>query len=120
VVERFDRLAVEEPYDPLLKLARTLALNDLDQRRLLGNCLVDDGAKRALDLLALVVDAVQVELHPDAVIVPLRQRGCQAGDRAAAVEDGRAPGYLVLSSRAAPAAFLRIDSMPFIAAALVL
>ena len=93
MVERFDRLAVEEPYDPLLKLARTLALNDLDQRRLLGNCLVDDGAKRALDLLALVVDAVQVELHPDAVIVPLRQRGCQAGDRAAAVEDGGAPGF---------------------------
>src|SRR5581483_1861799 len=49
-----------------LELTRTLAGDDLDQRCLLGYRLVDHSAKRALDLVAAVVDLMKVELqlHP--------------------------------------------------------
>jgi hypothetical protein len=59
------------------------------------------------------------ERPPSRALNPCRP---QAGDRArsAAVEHGTGPGYLVLSSSAAPGAFLRIDSMPVSAAAPVL
>src|SRR5207302_8608071 len=66
VVERLDVLAVEEAQDVLLQLPRTLAGDDLDQRRLLGDSLVDDRLECLVDLAATVVDVVEFELqlHP--------------------------------------------------------
>jgi hypothetical protein len=46
VVERLDVLAAEEPKDSVVQLSRALARNDLDERCLLGDRLVDDRACR--------------------------------------------------------------------------
>src|SRR5215469_7789122 len=63
VVERLDFLLLEEPEHALLELARPLPGDDLDQRRLGADRLVDDAAQGAVDVLAAVVDVVQVELE---------------------------------------------------------
>jgi hypothetical protein len=44
-----------------LQLSRARARNDLDERRLLGDRLVDYRAQRTIDLLAAVVDVVQID-----------------------------------------------------------
>src|SRR3954453_19331967 len=66
VVERLHLLLLEEAQDSFLQLAGPLAGNDLDERRPLGHGLVDDRPQRPLDLPAVVVDVVKVELqlHP--------------------------------------------------------
>src|SRR5215469_16113390 len=63
VIESLDLLLVEEPEDVLLQLARALARDDLDQRGLRPHGLVDDSSQRAVDVLAAVVDVMQVELE---------------------------------------------------------
>src|SRR3984957_11502672 len=55
------RVLLEEAKHVLLELARPLARDDLDQRRLLRLGLVEDAVQRLLDLRAPVVDVVQVE-----------------------------------------------------------
>src|SRR5215469_13680693 len=57
----------------LLELARTLARDDLDHRRLDPDRLVDDVLQRLVDVPAVVVDVVQVELelHRPPLRVPL-------------------------------------------------
>ena len=51
----------------LLELARALAGDDLDYRRLLRGSLVEDPLQRPLDFGALIVDVVQVQLQLHAV-----------------------------------------------------
>src|SRR6478609_3259513 len=63
VVKALDVLAVQEAQNPLLELTRALPGDDLNQGRLLLDRLVDDGSQRSLDLIAPVVDVVQVELE---------------------------------------------------------
>ena len=55
------RVLLKEPEHVLLELARPLAWDDLDQRRLLRLGLIEDAVQRLLDLRAPVVDVVQVE-----------------------------------------------------------
>ena len=55
------RVLLQEPQHVLLELARPLAGNDLDQRRLLRLGVLEDALQRLLDLRAPVVDVVQVE-----------------------------------------------------------
>jgi len=62
VVELFDVSPVEKPQDPLFELARPLAWNDLDKRRLLRHRFIDDATQRPVDVMAPVADVVQVEL----------------------------------------------------------
>src|SRR5208282_1925531 len=68
VIERLDLLLLEEPEHVLFKLARALAGNDLDERRLLPDRLVHDVAQRPVDVLAAVVDVVQVEFELHRVV----------------------------------------------------
>src|SRR4029077_11307485 len=63
VVFRFDLFLLKEPQHVLLELSGSLARDDLDQRCLLGLRLVDDGPQRPVDVLAPVVDVVQVKLE---------------------------------------------------------
>src|SRR5436305_12865391 len=63
VVQRLDLLLVQEAQHPFLERARTLARNDLHQRHLLGDRLVDDAAQRPVDVVSTIVDVVQVELE---------------------------------------------------------
>jgi hypothetical protein len=63
VVKALDVLAVQEAQHPLLELTRALPRDDLNQGRLLLDRLVDDRSERSLDLIAPVVDVVQVELE---------------------------------------------------------
>src|SRR5689334_24666088 len=63
VVFRFDLFLLKEPQHVLLELSGSLARDDLDQRRLLGLRLGDDGSQRPVDVLAAVVDVVQVKLE---------------------------------------------------------
>src|SRR5690242_4333185 len=63
VVFRFDLFLLKEPQHVLLELSGSLARDDLDQRRLLGLRLRDDGPQRPVDVLAPVVDVVQVKLE---------------------------------------------------------
>ena len=55
------RVLLKEPQHVLLELARPLARDDLDQRRLLRLGVLEDLVQRLLDLRAPVVDVVQVE-----------------------------------------------------------
>ena len=55
------RVLLEEPKHVLLELARPLARDDLDQRRLLRLGLIEDAVQRLLNLRAPVEDVVQVE-----------------------------------------------------------
>ena len=66
-----DVLTVEKAKYPLSQLSRALSGDDLDARCLLGNGLVHDRAKRAVDFVTAVIDIVQVklELH-QAIVVP--------------------------------------------------
>src|SRR4051794_25769010 len=66
VVERLHLFLLEEAQDPFLQLAGPLPGNDLDERRPLRHGLVDDLPQRFVDLPAMVVDVVKVELqlHP--------------------------------------------------------
>src|SRR5215510_11561452 len=63
VIERLDLLLLQEPEDPLLELPRAFARDDLDDGRLLRHGLVDDRVQGPVDVLATVVDVVQVELQ---------------------------------------------------------
>src|SRR5487761_1512874 len=63
VVQRLDLLLVQEPQHPLLQLARALARDDLDERSLLLNRLVDDRPQGPVDVTPAVVDVVQVQLE---------------------------------------------------------
>src|SRR6516165_4318357 len=63
VIERFDLLLLQESEHPLLELARAFARDDLNDRRLLGDRLVDDRPQSPVDVLPTVVDVVQVELQ---------------------------------------------------------
>src|SRR5438045_1826036 len=63
VVFRFDLFLLKKPQHVLLELSGSLARDDLDQRRLLGLRLVDDRPQRPVDVLAPVVDFVQVKLE---------------------------------------------------------
>src|SRR5580692_2615282 len=63
VVLGLDVLALQEPQDVLLELARPFARDDLDQRRLLFRRLVENRLQRAVDVLAAVVNVVQVKLE---------------------------------------------------------
>src|SRR5215467_2685456 len=78
VVERLDLLLLEEPEHVLLELARALPRDDLHQRHLLADRLVDDAAQGAVDVLTAVVDVVQVELelHGPLSAITVRGRGC--------------------------------------------
>src|SRR6266581_789620 len=81
MVERLDLLLLQEPEHPLLELPRALAWDDLDQRRLLPHGLVDDVPQRAVDVLAPVVDVMQVELELH--LAGLRSAACPHGTRGA-------------------------------------
>src|SRR5215469_6541559 len=63
VVERLDFFLLEEPEHVLLERARAFPRDDLDEWRLGAHCLVDDAAQGTVDVLATVVDVVQVELE---------------------------------------------------------
>jgi len=77
-------------------LSEALPGNDLVDKCLLGNGLLDDRAKRPLDLLAAVVDVVQVERHLPAAIVRPRPCGRETGTTGAR---GMTERLDVLSSR---------------------
>ena len=64
VIERLDLFLVEEAQDALLQLTASLAGDDLDEPHSLRNRLVDDGSKGTVDIVASVVDLVQIELEP--------------------------------------------------------
>src|SRR6516164_4297402 len=92
VIERFDLLLLQESEHPLLELARAFARDDLNDRRLLGDRLVDDRPQSPVDVLPTVVDIVQVELQlHGAVSIP----GCLHGTR-----PGRAWGIYGVARRA--------------------
>src|SRR3984957_11279482 len=55
------RVLLEEAKHVLLELARPLARDDLDQRRLLRLGLIEDAVQCLLDVRAPVVDVVQIE-----------------------------------------------------------
>src|SRR5579859_997193 len=63
VVLGLDVLALQEPQYVLLELSRPFARDDLDQRRLLCRRLVENRLQRAVDVLAAVVNVVQVKLQ---------------------------------------------------------
>ena len=63
VVESLYFFLLQEPEHVLLKLAGTLARDDLDHRRLLRHGLVDDRPQRPVDVLPAVVDVVQIKLE---------------------------------------------------------
>src|SRR5581483_8750584 len=102
VVFRFDLFLLKEPQHVLLELSGSLARDDLDQRRLLGLRLLDDGPQRPVDVLAPVVDVVQVklELHghrPEGTVQRGWRRrsppGCWPASRSAPARPaGAAPG----------------------------
>src|SRR5204862_892335 len=87
VIERLDFLLLQEPEDPLLELPRAFARDDLNDRRLLRHGLVDDRVQGSVDVLATVVDVVQVELQLHGLVsapgLPSRYaaRACRAGSR---------------------------------------
>ena len=76
VVEGLDLLLLKETQDVFLQGTRTLPGDDLHQGSLLGNGLVDDGAKCPVYLRALVVDVVQVEFELHRCILPRPQVPC--------------------------------------------
>src|SRR5271168_4339631 len=63
VVLGLDVLALQKPQHVLLELTRPFAWDDFDQRRLLFRRLVENRLQRAVDVLAAVVDVVQVKLE---------------------------------------------------------
>src|SRR5258708_33347728 len=63
MVERLDLLLLQEPEHVFLELPGALAGDNLDQRRLLPDGLIDDVPERAVDVLAAGIDIVQVELE---------------------------------------------------------
>src|SRR5579872_5839054 len=63
MVKRLDLLLLQEPEHVLLELTRSLARNDLDQRRLRPHRLVDDVAQGPVDVVAPVIDVVQIEFE---------------------------------------------------------
>ena len=71
VVNDLDVLTVKKAKYPLSQLSRALSGDDLDERCLLGNGLVHDRAKRAIEFVTAVIDVVQVklELH-QAIVLP--------------------------------------------------
>src|SRR5690349_4797150 len=85
VVERLDLLLLKEAQHLLLELAGPLARDDLHLGRLLAYGLLDDAVQRLVDLAALVVDVVEVQLqlHASESKSPsaTETRG-EAGDRA--------------------------------------
>src|ERR1700758_5336582 len=54
---------VQEAQDPFLQLARTFAGDDLHEARFRASCLVHDVRQSPVDVLALVVDLVEIELQ---------------------------------------------------------
>src|ERR1700719_824840 len=76
VVLGLDVLALQEPQHVFLELSRPFARDDLDQRRLLFRRLVENRLQRAVDVLAAVVNVVQVklELHGPALTGALNWR----------------------------------------------
>src|SRR6516162_6279845 len=63
VVQGLDLFLIEKPEHPLFQLARALARDDFDHRRLLRHRLVNDGVQRPVNVIAPVVDVVQVQLE---------------------------------------------------------
>src|SRR5215471_11297488 len=82
VVQRLDVLALQEPQHVLLELARALAGDDLDYRRLLRDSLVEDPLQRPLDFRALIVDVVQVQLQLHAARLRRTHRAREPGHSA--------------------------------------
>src|SRR6516164_1390136 len=70
VIQSLNLFLIEEPENPLLELARPLTGNDLDHRRLLRHRLVDDGTQRPVDVLAPIIDIVQVQLELHRAVFP--------------------------------------------------
>src|ERR1035441_5210990 len=91
VIQRLDLFLIEEPQHPLLQLTASLAWDDLDQRRLLLHCLVDDGSEGPVDIFTSVVDVVEVQLqfHPTRSTRPRAYRGSPATPPAVDLECGR-------------------------------
>jgi hypothetical protein len=63
VVERPDVLLVEETQHPLLELTTSLAGDDLYEPNSLLNGFVDDVSKGTVDIVASVVDLVEIQLE---------------------------------------------------------
>src|ERR1700739_628725 len=63
VVERLDVFLLKEAQYVFLKLPRSLARDDLDQRSFRPHGFVNDGPQGAVDVVPAVVDVVQVELE---------------------------------------------------------
>src|SRR6516165_11441784 len=63
VVQGLDLFLIEKPEHPFLQLARALARDDFDHRRLLRHRLVNDGVQRPVNVITPVVDVVQVQLE---------------------------------------------------------
>jgi len=72
VVNDLDVLTVKKAKYPLSQLSRALSGDDLDERCLLGNGLVHDRAKRAIEFVTAVIDVVQVKLELHQAIVVLQ------------------------------------------------
>src|SRR6202161_342389 len=93
VLEGLDLLLFQEPEHVLLELARALARDDLHERGLGPDRLVDDVPQGAVDVVAVVVDVVQVQLELHRVVsdppVGLRY----AASRRPVSGPGRAAGF---------------------------
>jgi hypothetical protein len=63
VIQGLDLFLIEEPENPLLELARPFTGNDLDHRRFLRHCFIDDVPQRSVDVLTPVINIVQVQLE---------------------------------------------------------
>src|SRR5580704_18930009 len=92
VVLGLDFLLLEETQHVLLELPGALTGDDLDQRSLRPDCLVDDAAQRAVNVLPAVVDVVQIELELHACLRGARRQAtrCQ-NKRAMGWERGSCP-----------------------------
>lgn len=69
VVEGLDLRLCEEAQDPLLQLPAALASDDLDRDCLGPDGLVEDPPQRLVDLVAPIVDVMQVELQLHYLVV---------------------------------------------------
>lgn len=63
VVESLDLLLVKETQHPFLQLAAAFSRDDLDRRRFDPDRLIEDVSERPVDLVAPVVDVVEIELQ---------------------------------------------------------
>src|SRR5450755_3245156 len=82
VVRGFDLGLSEKPQHALLQRPGPFAGDDLDERCLLGDCLLDDRVQRAIDVAVPVVDVMKVEYQLHVTIVPSISSGaCEIFER---------------------------------------